>query len=117
MTEMDRDSRGRMRNKVVTFRMSPEENDNLNMRVQLSGLTKQEYLMDRMLNRDVVVRGTPRVYKTMRDQLGLILEELRRMEKGGGVSDLMLETIQMAAMTLEQCRKDLEGQGRGEVSQ
>ena len=37
------DQQGRWRNKVVAFRMSPEEDELLETAVRLSGLTKQEY--------------------------------------------------------------------------
>ena len=36
------DQQGRWRNKVVAFRMSPEEDEVLEAKVKLSGLTKQE---------------------------------------------------------------------------
>ena len=38
------DQQGRWRNKVVAFRMSPEEDEVLEAKVKLSGLTKQEYV-------------------------------------------------------------------------
>ena len=38
------DQQGRWRNKVVAFRMSPEEDEVLEAKVKLSGLTKQEYI-------------------------------------------------------------------------
>ena len=38
------DQQGRWRNKVVAFRMSPEEDELLETTVRLSGLTKQEYI-------------------------------------------------------------------------
>ena len=36
------DQKGRWRNKVVAFRMSPEEDELLETAVRLSGLTKQK---------------------------------------------------------------------------
>lgn len=44
--------------------MSPEENDQLDAFVQMSGLTKQDYLIQRVLQRDVVVIGNPRVQRS-----------------------------------------------------
>ena len=41
------DQQGRWRNKVVAFRMSPEEDEVLEAKVKLSGLTKQEYIIRR----------------------------------------------------------------------
>ena len=42
------DQQGRWRNKVVAFRMSPEEDELLETAVRLSGLTKQEYIIRRL---------------------------------------------------------------------
>ena len=57
------DQQGRWRNKVVAFRMSPEEDELLETAVRLSGLTKQEYIIRRLQEKEVVVTGNPRVYK------------------------------------------------------
>jgi len=56
------DIKGRWRSKAVAFRMSPEENAQLNIAVAMSGLTKQDYIIRRLQNRDVIVVGNPRVY-------------------------------------------------------
>ena len=87
----------RWRNKTVAFRVSPEEDEQLEIFVKLSGLTKQDYITRRLLERDVVVQGNPRVYKALRDELAAVLDELRRIEAGQGVNDELLDTIQMIA--------------------
>ena len=46
------DQQGRWRNKVVAFRMSPEEDELLETAVRLSGLTKQEYIIRRFIGSD-----------------------------------------------------------------
>ena len=63
--------------------------------VKLTGLTKQDYIIRRLLERDVVVQGNPKVYKALRDQLSAVLDELHRIEAGQGVSDELLDTIRM----------------------
>ena len=65
--------------------------------VKLTGLTKQDYIIRRLLERDVVVQGNPRVYKALRDQLAAVLDELRRIEAGQDVNDELLDTIRMIA--------------------
>ena len=80
-----KDEHGRWRNKMVSFRLSPEEDEQLERLVSLSGLKKQEYIINRLLCRDVVVQGNPRVYKALRDQLAEVLTELRRIDAGSGV--------------------------------
>ena len=56
------DNKNRLRSVVVGFRMSPEEAELLNSLVKVSGLNKQDYLINRALQRDIVVNGNPRVY-------------------------------------------------------
>ena len=91
------DEQGRWRNKVVAFRVSPEEDARLESFVQLSGLTKQDYITRRLLCQDVIVQGNPRVYKALRDQLAAVLEELQRIHGGNTVNSDLLDTINMIA--------------------
>ena len=67
------DAKGRWRNKTTSFMMSPEEREDLDTRVKLSGLTKQEYMVRRLLERDVVVQPSSRIFKALRDQMTEIL--------------------------------------------
>ena len=68
----------------MAFRVSPEEDEQIEAAVRLSGLTKQDYITRRLLCREVVVQGNPKVYKALRDQLAAVLDELRRAEDGAG---------------------------------
>lgn len=87
MSRKNRDEHNRWRNKTVAFRVSPEEDEQIEIAVKLTGLTKQDYITRRLLCRDVVVQGNPRVYKALRDQLAAVLEQLQRIEAGAGVED------------------------------
>ena len=100
MSAKNRDNHNRWRNKTVAFRVSPEEDAQLETAVRLSGLTKQDYITRRLLERDVVVQGNPRVYKALRNELAAVLQELRRMEAGSSVDDELLETIELIAVIL-----------------
>ena len=95
MSAKNLDTHNRWRNKTVAFRVSPEENKQIDAAVRLSGLTKQDYITRRLLDRAVVVQGNPRVYK-----------ELRRMEAGGGVDDELLATIRLITVTLDGMKED-----------
>ena len=95
------DHKNRWRNKTVAFRVSPEEDAQIETLVKLSGLTKQDYITRRLICKDVVVQGNPRVYKALRDQLSAVLSELRRIDAGNGIDDELLDTIQMIASIMD----------------
>ena len=101
MTAKNLDVKGRWRSKYVGFRMSPEEDEQLETIIRLSGMTKQDYIIDRLLDREIVVRGTPRVHKALRNQLVEVLEELKRIDAGTKVDDELLDTIQMIARIMD----------------
>ena len=100
MSAKNLDSKGRFRARTIEFRVSPEEDAQINIAVSLSGLTKQDYIVKRLLCRDVIVQGNPRVYNALKHQLAAVLDELRRIESGD-VDDELLATIQLIAKTLD----------------
>jgi len=100
MSAKNRDEHNRWRSITVGFRVSPEESEQLNAAVALSGLSKQEYCYRRCMNREIVVQGNPRVYKALRNQLTAVLDELRRIETSGDVRDELLDNIELITRTL-----------------
>ena len=108
MSAKNLDSKGRFRARTIGFRLSPEENEQINIAVSLSGLTKQDYIVKRLLCRDVVVQGNPRVYKALKNQLAEVLGELRRIKNGYVVDDELLSTIQLITTTLNGLKGDRE---------
>ena len=83
MSAKNYDHCNRWRSKTVSFRMSPEENALLDSYARLSGMTKQDYMIARLLQKEIVVQGNPRVYKALRNQLDAVWVELRRIESTG----------------------------------
>ena len=106
MSVKNLDNHNRWRSKTIAFRVSPEENEQIEIAVRLSGLTKQDYITRRLLDRAVVVQGNPRVYKALRDQLAAVLEELERIEAGNGVDGELLDTIRLIAAIMDGMRED-----------
>lgn len=102
------DGQGRWRNKTVAFRISPEEDEQLETAVRLSGLTKQDYIIRRLQDREVVVQGNPRVYKALRNELAAVLAELQRIVAGGTVDDDLLDTIHLIAATMDGLKGECE---------
>ena len=106
MSAKNRDEHNRWRNITVGFRVSPEENEQLNIAVALSGLPKQEYCYRRCMNRDIVVQGNPRVYKALKDQLANVLAELQRIASAGEMRDELFENIALITKTLNEMKEE-----------
>ena len=108
MSLKNMDNKNRWRSKTVGFRVSPEEDAQIETAVRLSGLTKQDYITRRLTHKDVVVQGNPRVYKALRDRFAAVLGELRRIEAGAGVDDELLDTIELIAAIMDGMKEECE---------
>lgn len=108
MSLKNRDEHNRWRNKTVAFRVSPEEDKQIETYVRLSGLTKQDYITRRLTHKDIVVQGNPKVFKALRNQLADVLSELQRIEAGGDVNDELLDLIEMIADILGGLKEESE---------
>ena len=95
------DAQGRWRSKTVSFRMSPEENALLDSYARLSGMTKQDYMIARLLRKEIVVQGNTRVYKALRNQLDAVLMELRRIESAGQMEPERMDQIEYMVKIME----------------
>lgn len=101
MSNKNLDNHNRWRNKTVAFRVSPEENAQINVAVQLSGLNKQDYITQRLLEKNVLVHGNPRVYKALRNQLAAVLAELKRIATGQDINAELLDNIKLIANIMD----------------
>lgn len=104
MSAKNRDNHNRWRNVTIAFRVSPEENESINMRVRLSGLTKQDYITRRCQERDVVVVGNPRVFKALKNELDAILTRLQEIHSSSEMDEALHETIRIVARTVDGMR-------------
>lgn len=82
MSEKKRDNYQRWRNITVGFRVSKEEGDLINRLVKLSGLTKREYIMRKLLNVEIKVYPNPRVFKALKDEMKALTEQLVSLNEG-----------------------------------
>ncbi len=88
MSEKRLDAKNRWRNVVVAFRMSPEEAEELNVKVALSGLSKQDYIIQSLLHHEIKVVAGKKVARKMEMYLETMLEELQFLEEEAGSVDL-----------------------------
>ena len=93
MSHKTRDQKGRWRSITISFRASKEESDAINEAVALSGLSKRAYIINKLLDREVVVKGNSKTYKALKDKMDTIIVDLKRIESAGECTDELLETI------------------------
>jgi ribosomal protein S8 len=105
MSAKNLDKHNRFRSITVGFRVSPEENEQINRVVAISGLSKQEYCYRRCMNQDIIVHGgNPKVFKALKNNLADVLTELKNKKE---VSDEMLEIIRLITETLREMKGEL----------
>ena len=97
MSAKSRDKHGRWRSRTVAFRASEDEIKAIDEAVALSGLTKQEYIITKLENRDVVIVGNPRVFKEKKKKMESIYTELLRINSASEINEQFLETINLVA--------------------
>ena len=100
------DKQGRWRNKTVSFRMSNEEVMLLNNLVSLSGLTNQDYIIKRLLCKDVVVIGNTRVYKALKNHMEQLYIELKNLSTTQEIDDVTTSTIQFINQILQGMKEE-----------
>lgn len=81
MSAKNMDKKNRWRNKTIGFRMSEEESQELNMLAKLSGLSKQDYIISRVLERKIIVNPNSRIYKALRNELQNVHEQLENLSE------------------------------------
>ena len=94
------DGKGRWRNKTVAFRVSSEEDLEIETYVQISGLTKQDYLIQRVLQKEITVLPNPRIFKALRNNLERLSDEVSRLEMVGIEQEELLELVRYVAEVL-----------------
>lgn len=81
MSAKNVDGKGRLRSKIVSFRMSPEEANLLDGFVLISGINKQDYLINRALQRDVIINYSPRLEVGIKKELIPLCNELKKVNE------------------------------------
>ena len=95
MSAKNMDKQGRWRSVTVAFRVSPEEDMLIDSAVRVSGLTKQDYIIRKLTDREVVVQGNPKVYRGLLLEMRAIVDELRRIVEGQTVNEDLLTRIDL----------------------
>ena len=106
MSAKNCDNHNRWRNITVGFRVSQEENEQLNRAVAMSGLPKQEYCYRKCMDNSITVTPNPRIFKALKTALDDVRTELRRISAETQPSDELMNDITLIAKMLN----DMKGE-------
>lgn len=103
----------RQRCKIVSFRCTPEESEMIDRLVAMSGMTKQDYIVERLGDNSISVNASVRLYKGLKDAAKSIYLELRRIHASGDMSQETIAVMESFVRIL----KDLGNYDENELSQ
>ena len=113
MSEKNRDSKNRWRSVTIAFRMSPEEDKELDHRVKLCGYrTRQDYIIESVLHQNITAVGNPLMLVQFRRQLKNIETELKRINSSNEMDEELLTPIRTMMEILESFEKERKNEQR-----
>ena len=80
MSARNNDNKGRFRSVTIGFRVSPEEAYALDLKVNASGMTKQDYCTKKVLDEEITVHPNIRMQTYICRYLTELTEQLKRLE-------------------------------------
>lgn len=72
----------RVRSKTIAFRITPELNEQINLIVAASGMTKQDYITSKLLDLEVTIVPSTYTYAALRDEMREVCRQLNRIRNG-----------------------------------
>ena len=95
MSKRNQDNHNRFRSKTIAFRVSPEEDDLLNIAVSLTGMTKQDFIISKLLDRTINVKGNCKIHRAVFDRLTEVLEQLKQIDSFDNINDELMDNIML----------------------
>jgi len=85
----------RVRSKTMAFRVTPEEYEEICELARLSGMDRQDYIVSRLKNKEIVVKPSPRVHKALKDDMARVYAQLLRIRQGGALGPSLERTVRL----------------------
>lgn len=95
MSAKNCDKHNRFRDRTIGFRVSSEEEKQINTVITLSGMNKQDYIVSKLLDRTIQVQGNCKVHRAVYDKLNEVLTELQRIENNENIDDELADNISL----------------------
>lgn len=108
MSQKNLDRKKRWRNVTIAFRVSEDENKRINELVAMSGMTKQDYITQRLENETITVVANNLVYLQIISRIEKLYEELKRIQSGTPLSEATEEAIELISRMVLQEQKGVD---------
>ncbi|RXZ28634.1 hypothetical protein EPT55_03375 [Fusobacterium necrophorum] len=95
--------KNRKRNKIINFRVSQEELDLINKKIEMSMLTKQEYFIEMLTNHKVEVFADYRVVDAISKEIFLLAKVIKKF---GQLDDQENEILNFVLELYEEIKKE-----------
>lgn len=80
----------RERSKTIAFRITPELNEQIDLIVAASGMTKQDYITSKLMDTEVTIVPSTYTYTALRDEMRKVCKQLNRVRNGCEPSERLL---------------------------
>lgn len=112
MSRRNQDNHNRIRSKTIAFRVSPEEDKQLNIAVSLTGLTKQDFIISKLLDRSINVQASCKVHRAVYDRLSELVEQLSRLSNATDIDDELMDNIMLVSSIVDGLYSDKNKQSQ-----
>lgn len=96
----------RERSKTIAFRVTPEIDEQINLIVAASGMTKQDYITSKLLDMEVTVVPSTYTYTALRDEMREVCKQLNRVRSGCEPSDRLMSLCESLSDIFLGLRRD-----------
>lgn len=77
------------------FRVSPEENERIELLAKAAGVTQQQYIMTKLENKEFTIVPDIRTYKMLRDEMRAVYQELSRLRDCSEMDELLAARVSL----------------------
>ena len=103
--------KARKRNIILNFRVTEQEKNLIEKRIELSGLKKSDYFIESCLYQKILVKGNIRTLDKMKEQLARIADALKEFEEEDFSGVLSGEDVIALKTILEMLTKTAQKKG------
>jgi hypothetical protein len=93
--KVKKNEKRRKRSAIINFHVTEQEKEFIEIRIRLSGLSKQEFFIQYTINQQIITYGNIKTFSEIKLELKDISKQLRTVQKTLSIDDKTAETIRM----------------------